>query len=89
MARDHFRTPPPTIKRAMQDKKQDVKGSNQSKLYNALVNSSAGKGKDVRWNFEKFLVDSRGNVVERFSSGVKPDSAELTNAIESTLAKSK
>ena len=67
--------------------KQDVKGNNQSKLYKALVNSSVGKGKAVRWNFEKFLVDSNGNVVERFSSGVKPDSAELTNAIELALAK--
>lgn len=69
--------------------KQDVKGSNQSKLYNALVNSGVGKGQDVRWNFEKFLVDASGNVVERFSSGVKPDSAELTNAIESAIAKNK
>ena len=69
--------------------KQDVKGANQSKLYNALVNSSVGKGQDVRWNFEKFLVDASGNVVKRFSSGVKPDSAELTNAIESAIAKNK
>lgn len=67
--------------------KQDVKGDNQSMLYHALVNSSAGKGKNVRWNFEKFLVDASGNVVERFSSGVKPDSADLINAIESTLSK--
>ena len=65
--------------------KQDVKGSNQSALYSALVNSKVGKGTDVRWNFEKFLVDASGNVVERFSSGVKPDSAALTNAIESAL----
>lgn len=67
--------------------KQDVKGANQSRLYKALVNSNAGKGTDVRWNFEKFLVDASGKVVQRFSSGVKPDSAELTNAIESAIAK--
>ena len=67
--------------------KQDVKGANQSRLYKALVNSNAGKGTDVRWNFEKFLVDASGQVVQRFSSGVKPDSAELTNAIESAIAK--
>ena len=67
--------------------KQDVKGANQSSLYGALVNSAAGKGTDVRWNFEKFLVDASGTVVQRFSSGVKPDSAELVNAIESALAK--
>ena len=67
--------------------KQDVKGSNQSPLYKALVNSSAGKGTDVRWNFEKFLVDASGTVIQRFPSGVKPDSAELTKAIESAIAK--
>ena len=67
--------------------KQDVKGANQSGLYKALVNSNVGKGTDVRWNFEKFLVDANGKVVQRFSSGVKPDSAELTNAIESAIAK--
>ena len=66
--------------------KQDVKGPNQSKLYTTLVNSSVGKGKDVRWNFEKFLVDSNGNVVKRFSSGVKPDSTEVTSAIELALS---
>ena len=45
----------------------------------------AGKGK-VKWNFEKFLLDRKGNVVGRFGSGVEPTSAELTAAIEKALA---
>ncbi len=65
--------------------KQDVNGKNRSKLYTTLVSSDKGAGKDIRWNFEKFLVDKDGNVVGRFSSGVAPDSAELKTAIEGVL----
>lgn len=45
----------------------------------------AGKGK-VKWNFEKFLLDRKGDVVGRFGSGVEPTSKELTEAIEKALA---
>ncbi|MFZ0407666.1 MAG: glutathione peroxidase [Cyanobium sp.] len=41
---------------------------------------------DVAWNFEKFLVGKDGTVLARFKSGVEPDSAELTQAIEAALA---
>jgi glutathione peroxidase len=40
----------------------------------------------VAWNFEKFLVGKDGTVIERFKSGVEPDSAELKAAIEAALA---
>ncbi|SBO44007.1 glutathione peroxidase [Cyanobium sp. NIES-981] len=40
----------------------------------------------VAWNFEKFLVGKDGTVVARFKSGVEPESAELTAAIEAALA---
>lgn len=39
----------------------------------------------VAWNFEKFLVGRDGAVVARFGSRVEPDSAELSEAIESAL----
>ena len=65
--------------------KQDVNGKNRSDLYKTLVSSDKGKGKSIRWNFEKFLVDKDGNVVGRFGSGVKPDSEELKAAIEGVL----
>lgn len=45
----------------------------------------AGKG-PVKWNFEKFLVDRKGNVVARFGSGATPESAEMVSAIEKALA---
>ena len=65
--------------------KQDVNGKNRSKLYQSLVSSDKGGGKNVRWNFEKFLVDKDGNVVGRYGSGVKPNSDELKTAIDAAL----
>ena len=41
---------------------------------------------DVAWNFEKFLVGRDGTVLARFKSGVEPEGAELTAAIEAALA---
>jgi glutathione peroxidase len=41
---------------------------------------------DVAWNFEKFLIGKDGTVLGRFKSGIEPDSAELTGAIEAALA---
>ena len=40
---------------------------------------------DVAWNFEKFLVGKDGNVLARFKSGVAPEDAELSAAIEAAL----
>ncbi len=33
-------------------------------------------------NFNKYLVDRRGNVVVRFGAGTEPDAAELTGRLE-------
>ena len=65
--------------------KQDVNGKNRSELYQSLIDSPVGKGKNVSWNFEKFLVDKNGTVVARFPSRVSPDSSELDNAIQKVL----
>jgi glutathione peroxidase len=40
----------------------------------------------VAWNFEKFLIGKDGTVLARFKSGVEPEAAELTGAIEAALA---
>jgi glutathione peroxidase len=42
---------------------------------------------DIMWNFEKFLVDRNGHVVERFAPDVAPNDAAVTSAIEAELAK--
>lgn len=38
-----------------------------------------------RWNFNKYVVDRKGNVVEHFGSSTKPESANLQRAIEAVL----
>lgn len=67
--------------------KIDVNGKNKSPLYSILTdNSVTGKG-DIKWNFEKFLIDKKGNVVARFPSNVEPTSEKLTSVLESELKK--
>ncbi len=41
------------------------------------------KGSDIKWNFTKFLVNRKGEVVERYSPTVTPK--ELEEAIENLL----
>jgi glutathione peroxidase len=42
---------------------------------------------EILWNFEKFLVNRKGEVVKRFAPDTQPDAPELTAAIEEELAK--
>jgi glutathione peroxidase len=66
--------------------KISVKGEDQAPLYTYLTkDTGAGMTGDIKWNFTKFLVDRNGNVVQRFESAVKPDSPEVTAAIEKQL----
>ena len=44
-------------------------------------------GGPVRWNFEKYLVDRNGKVVERFASSVTPEDENLRGRIEELLAR--
>jgi glutathione peroxidase len=40
---------------------------------------------EVLWNFEKFLVDRQGKVIDRFSPDTPPDAPLLVEAIERAL----
>lgn len=66
-----------------------VTGDDKCELYKYLTSPDTNPqfGGDVKWNFEKFLISRDGKIVGHFRSGVKPDSEELTKAIESELAK--
>ena len=66
--------------------KQDVNGAARSPLYQSLVSSPAGGGKDVQWNFEKFLIGRDGTVRARFLSAVTPEDPTLVAAVEAALA---
>ena len=42
---------------------------------------------DVLWNFEKFLINKKGEVVGRFAPDITADDARIVDAIEAELAK--
>ncbi|OGU59619.1 MAG: glutathione peroxidase [Ignavibacteria bacterium GWF2_33_9] len=67
--------------------KIDVNGENTHPLYKWLKQNTKGdnQGKDIKWNFTKFLIDREGNVVERFAHNTKPESMEIR--IQSFLKK--
>lgn len=63
-------------------RRTSVKGKDIDPVFDYLVKTAPEKG-DVQWNFEKFLVNRKGEVVERFRSSVKPE--ELAAKIEKQL----
>lgn len=67
--------------------KVDVNGDDQHPLYRHLNESKDAEGYtgDIRWNFEKFVVDRSGKVVARFHPKTAPDAPEVVAAIESAL----
>ena len=67
--------------------KVTVKGDAKNDLYKYLT-AGGGDQKlagEVKWNFQKYLIDRSGNLVAVFPSNVEPTSAELTAAIEKLL----
>ena len=68
--------------------KTDVNGDDRHPVYAELTKlaDASGHAGDIRWNFEKFLVDASGEPVQRFSPLVEPEADELLAAIERQLA---
>jgi len=64
--------------------KVHAKGSQQHPLYAQLTQAVEPKG-EVSWNFEKFLVNKKGEVVARYKSAIAPNDTSLTTAIEKEL----
>ncbi|WP_159801803.1 glutathione peroxidase [Arthrobacter zhaoguopingii] len=70
-------------------RKADVRGKNQHPLYARLTEyKGAGLSKSVlpglvRWNFEKFLINREGVIIDRFAPTVEPDAPQIAAAIES------
>jgi glutathione peroxidase len=67
--------------------KIEVNGDNKHPLYEELEKTADAEGHDgdIRWNFEKFLVDADGNVIGRFAPQVEPNDPALVTAVESAL----
>lgn len=64
--------------------KIDVKGDNQHPIYKWLTHKDENGVEDseVKWNFNKYLIDENGHYVRHAPSSEKPGSEEITNWIE-------
>lgn len=57
--------------------KIDVNGDNQAPLYEYLKDKQKGLfGKNIKWNFTKFLVNRDGEVIHRYAPTTTPDNIE-------------
>ncbi|KRE39149.1 glutathione peroxidase [Janibacter sp. Soil728] len=68
--------------------KIEVNGPGRHALYEGLVDTQdeGGESGDIRWNFEKFVIDADGTPVARFSPRVEPDDERVVAALRSVLA---
>ena len=64
--------------------KINVKGSKQHALYKWLTQQSLNGLKDsnVKWNFQKYLINPEGNLVDYFYSTTKPMSTKITKYLK-------
>jgi glutathione peroxidase len=62
--------------------KVSVKGADMAPLFKWLTSQeNPDFTGDIRWNFEKFLIDEKGKLIRRYRSGVKPLDAEITGQL--------
>lgn len=66
--------------------KISVKGTDQHPLFNYLTSAqNPDFTGEIKWNFEKFLVDKNGQLIRRFRSDVEPKNNNILKAIETAL----
>ncbi len=63
--------------------KVDVKGEGQHELYKWLTQKglNGNSNSTVKWNFQKYLVDENGRLLDYFYSMTKPNSKKITKYI--------
>ena len=63
--------------------KISVKGKNMHPLYIWLTEKKYNHFSDnsVKWNFQKYLIDENGNLIDVFAPGVDPMSQEITSKL--------
>jgi glutathione peroxidase len=68
-----------------------VKGDGIHPLYQFLTSPATNPrfAGEIPWNFAKFLVNRKGEVIARFEPGDEPDSAKVVQAIEQALGEAK
>ena len=64
--------------------KISVKGNDMHPLYRWLTskNENGVMDSEVKWNFQKYLIDERGRLVEVYESKVKPDDDKIVSWIK-------
>lgn len=64
--------------------KIDVKGKNQHPLYHWLTNKASNGVSDssVKWNFQKYLVNDKGELIDYFYSATSPLSKKITKHLK-------
>jgi glutathione peroxidase len=58
-----------------------VRGAEANPVFRELASESQAPN----WNFNKYLIDKHGKVVQHFGSKTRPESKELQEAIEQVL----
>jgi glutathione peroxidase len=64
--------------------KIDVKGDHQHPLYTWLTSKEMNdkKSSSVKWNFQKYFVDTEGNLIDYYFSLTKPLSSKITKYLK-------
>ncbi len=66
--------------------RSSLRGVHELPLFSYLASPKvAPPGGDIHWNFTKFLINGKGEVVARFSPDVAPDSPELVATVQQVL----
>ncbi|NBQ52201.1 MAG: hypothetical protein EBU49_01285 [Proteobacteria bacterium] len=65
--------------------KGKVLGPSKQPVYRFLTDGKNFNG-EISWNFEKFLINRKGEVVGRFDPAIKPLDSKVTNRIEEILS---
>ncbi len=63
--------------------KVSVKGEDIHPIFKWLIaQKNPSFDGDIKWNFEKFLLDEKGTLIDRFRSAVNPDSEKILRYIK-------
>ncbi len=67
--------------------KISVKGDEMCDLYQFLTGKTAEHefAGDIRWNFQKYLINPKGRIIARFDPRTSPEDKQMLAAIEAAL----
>lgn len=68
--------------------KIQITGKDRHPLYMFLTSTKTNPrfGGDIHWNFTKFLINKKGEIIGRFNTITNPENPKMVEAIEKVLA---